>query len=335
MFKKYNSIENTYREKAIEQVYLHDYGNDVFVVQEKVHGSNFSFITEGNKIQVAKRTSIISEDENFSNHKYVISKYEKAILELFKLVKLDFPETEMITVFGEIFGGSYNHPDVEKIGGMTRIQKGVFYTPENDFYAFDICINHTQYVDVTIANTYFEEVGIFYAKTLFAGTFSECLAYPNDFESKVHEWLNLPKIEDNICEGTIIKPLISKCFGNGQRVIFKNKNEKWSEKSHLKKMHTDKPNAVAAFSDTEKEVMHTLLGYVNENRLMNVQSKIGEFSPKQTGKTIGLLAKDALEDFMKDHETAWNTIEKKHQKVMTKILNREAASVVKEVLLFK
>lgn len=335
MFKKYNSIENTYREKATEQVYLHDYGNDVFVVQEKVHGSNLSFITDGNTIQVAKRTSLIAENENFNNHNYVLNKYEKAITALFKLVKKDFPETEMITIFGEIFGGNYPHPTVNKIDGMVRIQKGVFYSPENDFYAFDICLDHTQYVDVTIANNYFEEVGMFYAKTLFAGTFSECMAYPNAFDSKVRMWLNLPQIEDNICEGTIIKPLTSKRFGNGQRVIFKNKNEKWSEKSHEKRSRVSKPSATEVLSDTEKELMNTLLGYVNENRLMNVQSKIGEFSPKQTGKTIGLLAKDALEDFVKDHENDWGNTEKQHQKVMTKILNREAANVVKEVLLFR
>lgn len=335
MFKKYNSIENTYREKAIEQVYLHDYGNDVFVVQEKVHGANFSFITDGKDIKVAKRTSLIAEDENFNNYTYVVNKYEKAITALFKLIKNDFPETEMITVFGEIFGGSYPHPALEIQRGMTRIQKGVFYSPENDFYAFDICLNHTHYLDVTIANTYFEKVGLFYAKTLFAGTFSECLEYPNAFESKVHEWLGLPTIEDNICEGTIIKPLISRRFGNGERVIFKNKNEKWTEKSRVKRHHVQKPDAVEILSDFEKELMHTLLGYLNENRLMNVQSKLGEFTPKQTGKTIGLFAKDALEDFVIDHETDWNNTEKKHQKVMTKILNREAATVVKEVLLFK
>ncbi|WP_046756507.1 RNA ligase, Rnl2 family [Kordia jejudonensis] len=335
MFKKYNSIENTYREKAVEQVYRHDYGNDVFVIQEKVHGANFSFITDGNDIKVAKRTSLISEGENFNNHTYVFNKYEKAITDLFKRVKNDFPETKIMTVFGEIFGGSYPHPDVELPRGMTRIQKGVFYSPENDFYAFDICLNHTEYLDVTIANTYFEQVGLFYAKTLFAGTFTECLEYPNAFESKLHEWLGLPAIEDNICEGTIIKPLISRRFGNGERVIFKNKNEKWTEKSRVKRHHVQKPNAVEILSDFEKELMHTLLGYVNENRLMNVQSKLGEFTPKQTGKTIGLFAKDALEDFVKDHETDWNNTEKQHQKVMTKILNREAATIVKKALLFK
>jgi Rnl2 family RNA ligase len=335
MFKKYNSIENTYREKATEQVYLHDYGNDVFIVQEKVHGANFSFITGGNTIQVAKRTSLIAEGENFNNYEYVHNKYETAIKALFKLVKIDFPKTEIMTVFGELFGGSYEHKEVEKINGMVRIQKGVFYSPENDFYAFDICLDHKQYLDVTIANKYFKEVEMFYAKTLFAGTFNECMSYPNDFESKVHEWLGLPTIEDNICEGTIIKPLVSKRFGNGQRVIFKNKNEKWSEKSHVRRSKVSKPSATSVLSDTEKELMNTLLSYVNENRLMNVQSKLGEFSPKQTGKTIGLLAKDALEDFVKDHETDWNNTEKQHQKIMTKILNKEAATVVKEVLLFK
>ncbi|MCH2195328.1 RNA ligase, Rnl2 family [Kordia sp.] len=335
MFNKYNSIENTYRKKATEQVYLHGYGNDVFVVQEKVHGANFSFITDGNTIQVAKRTSLIAEDENFNNYKYVVNKYEKAIAALFKLIQKDFPETEIMTVFGEIFGGSYEHSAVEKINGMVRIQKGVFYSPENDFYAFDICLDQKQYVDVTIANKYFEEAGMFCAKTLFVGTFSECMAYPNDFESKVHEWLNLPTIEDNICEGTIIKPLISKRFGNGQRVIFKNKNEKWSEKSHVKRSRVSKPSATEKLTETEKKLMDILLSYVNENRLMNVQSKLGEFSPKQTGKTIGFLAKDALEDFIKDHENDWNNMEKQHQKVMTKILNKEAATMVKQELLFK
>ena len=48
MFKKYNSIENTYREKEVEQIYLHGYDKETYVVQEKVHGANFSFITNGN-----------------------------------------------------------------------------------------------------------------------------------------------------------------------------------------------------------------------------------------------------------------------------------------------
>lgn len=36
-----------------------------------------------------------------------------------------------------------------------------------------------------------------------------------------------------MCEGTIVKTLKTKYFGNGSRVILKNKNEKWTEKSKM------------------------------------------------------------------------------------------------------
>jgi len=332
MFKKYNSIENTYREKEVEQIYLHEYDKETYVVQEKVHGANFSFITNGETIQVAKRSGLIVEGENFSNYEYVLNMYSEAIKTLFRLLKIDYPETETVTVFGELFGGSYEHKDVERIKEMIRVQKGVFYSPENDFYAFDISINQTMYLDVDVANTYFETVELFYAKTIFQGTLQKCLDYPNIFQSKIPTWLKLPEIEENICEGVIIKPVASKHFRNGQRVIFKNKNEKWSERSHSKNKITKE---IKAFSDLEKETANYLLSYVSENRLMNVQSKLGEFSLKQIGKTIGLLAQDALVDFKKDYELQWKDIEKESQKRMTKMLNKEAANMVKQIFLYR
>ncbi len=333
MFKKYNSIENTYREKQIEQVYFHEYHKENYVVQEKVHGANFSFITNGTNIEVAKRSGIIVKDENFNNYEYVLNKYEKAVKELFSLVKKAHPDTESISVFGELFGGNYQHSEVKKSKGMVKIQKGVFYSPENDFYAFDICINQEEYLNVDEANTFFEEVKLFYAKTLFEGTFEECLKYPNEFNSKIADWLGLPKIEDNVCEGVIIKPIKSKRFNNGTRVIFKNKNEKWSERTNTRS-GIRATKSIIPFSDKEKVIVTNLLSYINKNRLMNVQSKLGDFTPKQTGKTIGLLSQDAFIDFKKDYEKEWSTIEKERQKLMTKTLNREATTLVKKVLLF-
>lgn len=335
MFKKYNSIENTYREKTVEQVYLHGYGDETFVVQEKVHGSNFSFITDGHSISVAKRSGLIHEDEKFNNYEYVLNKYKNSVREIFRLVKSLLPETETISIFGELFGGSYEHPEVANLKNMTRIQKGVFYSPENEFYAFDICINQTEYLNVRTANHFFEKTEMFYAKTLFEGDFKSCLAYPNTFESKIPEWLGLPRIEGNVCEGVVIKPVVNRFFKGGSRVIFKNKNEKWSEKTSVKKGTIKKFKGIEALSEKDKETVKLLLGYVNENRLMNVQSKLGEFTPKLTGKFIGLLSQDALTDFKTDHETDWLSVEKEQKKIMTKILNKEATTVVKHTLLFK
>ena len=332
MFKKYNSIENTYREKEITQVYLHGYDKEEYVVQEKVHGANFSIITDGIKITAAKRSGIITANENFNNYQHVLKTYSKAIKELFSLVKEAHPHTISITVYGEIFGGSYDHKEVKRIKEMVRIQKGVFYSPANNFYAFDICINQEEYIDVDTANAFFEKVGLFYAKTIFKGSFKDCTAHPNDFNSKIAIWLGLPEIENNICEGVIIKPVKTKLFKNGNRVIFKNKNEKWSErtKGEKKEIKTTIP-----FSENEKDIIGKLLSYVNENRLLNVQSKLGDFTPKQTGKVIGLVSQDAFIDFKKDYETLWNTIEKERQKLITKVLNKEVITLVKKELLFK
>lgn len=43
MFKKYNSIENTYRQEFLDKIKGHGFWEDEFVVQEKVHGANLSY----------------------------------------------------------------------------------------------------------------------------------------------------------------------------------------------------------------------------------------------------------------------------------------------------
>lgn len=328
MFKKYNSIENTYREKVIEQIHLHGYGKDVFVVQEKVHGANFSFICDGKSIQVAKRTTILEEGEQFNNYQYVLEIYRERIMELFSLITEDIPEVHTIHIYGELFGGSYEHPDVKRLPNMVKVQKGISYSTKNDFYAFDICINQEYYLNVHQTNTYFEKTGMFYAKTLFEGSLQECLEYPNLFSTHIPIWLGLPEMETNFCEGVIIRPIKNKVFRNGSRVILKNKNENWSEKSNVKKVV--KP---IEFTEEETIVWNTLLSYLTENRLINVQSKLGEFQVKAIGKTIGFLAKDALEDFIKDNSTLWDTIEKERRKVITKQLNIKSAELVKAIYL--
>lgn len=48
-FKKYNSIENSYQDDLISSIIEQGFGDLEFVVQEKVHGANLSFITERTK----------------------------------------------------------------------------------------------------------------------------------------------------------------------------------------------------------------------------------------------------------------------------------------------
>lgn len=327
MFKKYNSIENAYRKEFIERVAIATLNSNDFVVQEKVHGANFSLITDGKTLKSAKRTSLLEDTDNFYNHTAIKELYFEKVLTLFEAIKAKYPETKSITVFGELFGGSYQ--DVEQARGAMKVQKGVFYAPYNEFYAFDIMINQEFYLNVNEANTLFEAHEFFYAKTLFRGTLKEALDYPNAFDSNIPEWLKLPEIADNVCEGVVIKPVEPHFLPNGNRVIIKNKNAKWSEKS--------KANSKSKIEVKLSNEAHTLLSelerFINPNRLANVMSKESNLDSTQIGKLIGLLSKDAFEDFLKAHQTTFEALEKSEQKRLTKQLNQFAAKLVRQELL--
>ncbi|MDQ0780268.1 hypothetical protein [Chryseobacterium sp. W4I1] len=49
IFKTYNSIENAYQTCVIDQIRLQGFGDEIFIVQEKVHGANlFLYRWKGN-----------------------------------------------------------------------------------------------------------------------------------------------------------------------------------------------------------------------------------------------------------------------------------------------
>lgn len=332
IFKTYNSIENAYQARVIDQIRLQGFGDEVFIVQEKVHGANFSFFTDGKEIKIAKRTAFIEKDEKFYNAHQMLERYRKNVIDLFEKVKTIHPDLETVVIYGELFGGGYKHKEVEPVKNAIKVQKGVEYAPHNEFYGFDIKLNGTTYLDTDLVNQIFEETGFFYAKILFQGTLDEALKFPNVFDSKIPAWLGLPEIENNRCEGTIVKTLKTKYFGNGSRVILKNKNEKWTEKSKM--VRKDRPiQKEVRFTENAQNIWEEIQKYATANRLNNVVSKIGEFEPKMIGKVIGLFAQDILEDFDKDFPKVFTTIEKEEQKRINKKLNSLVIDVVKEELM--
>ena len=160
---------------------------------------------------------------------------------------------------------------------------------------------------------------------------NECLNYPNDFQSKISGWLGLPQIEDNICEGVVIRPTVPMFFRNGKRVIIKSKNDKFSEKKTTKKSVV-KLEESTLYSDMLTNILCELESFVTENRLNNVASHIGEVSmPRDFGKLIGLMSKDVFDDFMKQFEDDYNALDKEEQKVLTKKISKWVSALVKKV----
>lgn len=335
-FKKYSSIENTYNKEFLERIREEGYNTLPYVVQEKVHGANACFVTDGRDVRFAKRTGFVEAGESFYDYEEMLERYKERVLQLFTRVKAKYPDTESVIVYGEMFGGRYPHPDVKNNGRIMCIQKGVFYSPTHEFYGFDCYVRNVEYgryLPVYETNGFLEEAGILYAKTLFEGTFDACLSYPNAFQSRIAEWLALPPIEDNVCEGIVIRPVEPLFFRNGSRVLLKNKNSKFAEKKSVKKRQ---PSLFVepTYSPELVELEAIAESYVTENRLNNVISKIGTVSlPKELGRLIGLLSKDAQDDFLKENTGCYAALEKSEQKILNRHINKMATALIKKVCL--
>ena len=332
-FKKYSSIENSFCREFMEHVAAEMPQDLEYVVQEKVHGTNTSFLCDSEDVGFAKRTSMLVDGEQFYDYPELVARYRERVQKLFADIKARYPDLKQISVFGEMFGGLYPHDGVQKERNVSLIQKGVCYTPRHEFYGFDIYLftgDGGRFLPVDEVNGLFEANGFFYAKTLFRGTLTECLKQPNAFQSKIAEWLGLPAIEDNICEGIVIRPVVPMYLRNGSRVLIKSKNERFAEKKSVKKRNKLFAEPVP-YSEALKALVIEVEAYVTEQRLANVVSHIGEVHvPKDFGKIMGLFSKDVLEDFLKEHGGEYGCLEKSEQKLLNKELNKLATALVKK-----
>lgn len=326
-FNKYTSINNAYSESYIESVNL--LGIKDWAVTEKIHGANSQLCwnKEDNKIHYGSRSNFV--EENFFNLKAVTEIYEEAIISYCNLKGLD-----SFIVYGEIFGGNYKHENVEKTLNASKVQKGVYYCPQNYFLAFDIRVNG-EYLDVEDFINTCEVLGIQYIPIdIYRGqeikelliTLKPIMESP----SNIHKLFNLPTIEDNIREGVVIKPLHEARTRYGERVIIKYKNDRFTEVSREPREKT-----VIVLEEEVQVVLDNILPYVTENRLVNVLSHMSpEISIKDFGAVMLAFLDDIYGEFGKDSGEL-NTLENFQLKILNKELSRPASKIVRKALLSK
>lgn len=91
-FKKYNSIENSFNTEYMEKVVAQVPPDMKWVVQEKVHGTNTSFLCDGQDVKFAKRTSRLADDEKFYDYAELLERYRNRVISLFNRVKKNHPD---------------------------------------------------------------------------------------------------------------------------------------------------------------------------------------------------------------------------------------------------
>ena len=332
-FKKYNSIENHYQENFINKIKEANSGLSVqWFVTEKIHGCNAQISYDGKEVKYGKRTSYV-ENEKFYNIKEVLGQYKDKLIMYYNQLAILGLELDKVIFFGELFGGSYPHPDVPRNTKCSQVQKGVYYTPNHEFKLFDICITFKDgeyrylsgYDFINTCKTF----GLPHVPVLDANiSLEKALSYPNNGESRVYSEYGLPQIQDNIMEGIVIRAWYSDLWISPEhRAIIKSKNDRFKEVSHQKKRETPKSQELP---ENIQMIIDKLEAYITPQRVNNIISHFGEVTVKDLGNILKEMNIDVLNEFEKENND-FNELEKSELNVVRKILNAKVAQVVKPI----
>ena len=308
-FIKFSSIHNVSK-KTLEYA-LDVPSSTEWIVEEKVHGANFSFIlddVEGCRISCARRSGLISQDEHFYNYKELIAKHKDSLECVWKICKNNFPKITQVHVFGEVFGGFYgpDHPSSQR---AKQVQREVLYHPENQFLPFDITLLFQEDDDKKRKRLYlpydecagiFQAVNMMFLPPMFRGSLEKALQVPFLFLTRIPAMYGLPDLPDNYSEGLIIRPCTPCWTKKGNRVIFKNKNEKFSEICRTPKQRVEKK---ATFSEEEYEILEKMMTYITQNRLTNILSH-GDADESNKRRLAGMLCSDIWKEFQKENDVS-------------------------------
>lgn len=167
VFKEYSSLEHSTRTKFIANIKELGYAAPeiLWTASEKIHGSNFSIHFNGEFVRYGRRTDFLTKDipvpcdnpgeyfnESFYDARNLVPKFHNGIPEIYANIKHYDPKVLKFAIYGEYFGGLWpiNHPQAVK-NSPKQVQKGVYYTPNHEFFAFDIFVTNSEsayWVDV-------------------------------------------------------------------------------------------------------------------------------------------------------------------------------------------
>lgn len=333
-FKSYDSINH------ITGCYQSKYAGGTHVITEKIHGSNFSFICNGQSILCAKHGSVLTPNDSplFHNYLNLLKKYHDQIYKIHSLIAHKNKVT-LVTIFGEICGGGYpsikEPKTLDSIGVNKPVQKGIHYCPHVDFYAFDIYLPEKKaFLPYFQIIELFKECNFRYAKPLFIGSVDEVNAWSiKDLKSAFYKEFNLHEVPDNFVEGVVIRSNDQglKLVEEKDRQIIKKIHKKFREKignpnpDKYEKPCDLKDDFKTLFAKAEKEIVT----YVTTNRLIHVITKHGPINKKEKllPKITGLFVQDALNDFVKDNTILWDYFEKSDKDKLNSLVN-DCAKVI-------
>lgn len=267
-------------------------GSGWWNVTEKVHGANMQCLVDNKGVvRWSKRTALLDEGDDFFGFRSagVAAEHEPLARNLMNLVQRRRPEAQLVAVVGELFGGSYPHPDVPVVPGAEPVQTGVWYCPGLRFMAFDVSVDGAPFLAFRESSALLQEAGFLVAQELRSGTAAQCCEFPvEDMQTTLPSRFGLPPIEGNLAEGVV-------CRGP-RGVTVKRKAARFAERRYDAVPRWLRHDQARKRDAAETERLWEALAGVTPQRLECVLSKYGRVrGPEQREEVARLLAADAAE----------------------------------------
>lgn len=292
MFKRYSSLTNHYMSKDIDffkQIHSNKLDQTNWIVQEKIHGANVSFLfTPNETVKIFSRNQQV--DETFYSATDVFNDTINSMeaIQVWSNIILS-----SVRVFGELHG--------------SNIQKGVDYGKNKVILFYDMQVDDIQKSQLYF-ETFFDNMDL---GGLMVPNFGIFPTLESALEFDILRDTELSDKKDNLIEGVTIKPYETVLSDkNGSLFYIKHKNEKFKESQRPKKVRIE-----IQYSDVVNQWRKIFLSYFHEERCESTFSKEGRIeSLRELNKFIPLIHADALETFLKEEDYPEKSFTKLEQK---------------------
>ncbi|MEU3567554.1 RNA ligase family protein [Kitasatospora sp. NPDC036755] len=184
-------------------------GSREWTAAEKVHGAHFAVVCEGGSVRAAKRRELLDDEglDGFFGVSRIWPELSVAAARFAAAVRPD--PAAVVTVYGELAGGRYPHPEVPAVPGVDPVQTGVWYAPGLRWLPFDATVETPEgrrWIADRTLRTAARAAGLTCVPLLGHGPLNTLHDLPVRYPTRVPALFGLPELPDNLAEGYVLKP---------------------------------------------------------------------------------------------------------------------------------
>ena len=198
-----------------------------WVALEKVHGAHFAVVCDGAGVRPAKRRELLAQDDALDGFFGVSRIWPTVAVGAARLASVlraaygvgggggggagteGAGDVRAVTIYGELAGGRYPHPDVPSVPDVDAVQTGVWYAPDLRWLLFDAAVDTPQgrcWVSDQTLREAAAAAGLVCVPVLARGPLVRLQDLASVFPSMVSELFGLPALDGNLAEGYVLKP---------------------------------------------------------------------------------------------------------------------------------